>query len=132
MAKFTPSHRYGIQPERYSWRIIAPAVAAESSSTHVMTTGRQAEVGSGTAAVVTYVHERVRWRRRCRRRRRNVAGRRLVAAAAPVRHGRRRFSGPLWRCFRVVGGRYNIFDSYQLLVIIVIVVDALMRHRYRH
>jgi len=100
-----------------------------------MTTGRQAEVGSGTAAVVTYVHERVRRRRRrrrCRRRRRNVAGRRLIAAAAPVRHGRRRFSGPLWRCFRVVGGRYNIFDSYQLLVTIVFVVDALTRYRYRH
>jgi len=95
-----------------------------------MTTGRRAEVGSGTAAVVTYVHERVRRRRRRRRRRRNVAGRRLVAAAAPVRHGRRRFSGPLWRCFRFVGGRSNIFDLYQFLAIAV--AGALMRRRYRN
>jgi len=87
-----------------------PRLPSLRVGTHVMTTGRQAEVGSGTAVVVTYVHERVRRRRRRRRRRRNVAGRRLVAAAAPVRHGRRRFSGPLWRCFRVVGGRVIIFS----------------------
>jgi len=56
-----------------------------------MTMGRRAEVGSRSAAVVTYVHDRVRRRRR---RRRNVADRRLVAAAALVQHGRRRYLGP--------------------------------------
>lgn len=80
------------KPEGYRRHVIASA-AAESPSTHVMTRGRRAEVGFGTAAVVTYGHDRVRRRRRPRRRR-NVAGRRLVAAAALVRHGRRRFSGP--------------------------------------
>lgn len=111
--------------------VIASAVT-ESPSTHVMTMGRRAEVGSGSAAVVTYVHDRVRRRRRSPRHRRNVAGRRLVAAAAPAQHGRRRFSGPRasGRCGVVFeSSGYNIFGS-GLFAITGVDVSAVMRNRY--